>query len=138
MAAPDPQDNAVVRAAIHPSIGVAVLSAGPTPRVPVGKWDFAVHGLGLHLARWSWDEFQALPHETITKDIHCVTKWSNFDTVWEGVSVDTLLAEAARHGVEPAPFVMATQTFGAPAPGGARSAAPRRSVTAPAPPRTLW
>jgi len=46
MAAPDPQDNAVVRAAIHPSIGVAVLSAGPTPRVPVGKWDFAVHGPG--------------------------------------------------------------------------------------------
>ena len=40
---------------------------------------------------WSWDEFRALPAETITKDIHCVTKWSKFDTVWEGVSVDTLL-----------------------------------------------
>ena len=42
-------------------------------------------------ARWSWEEFRALPSETITKDIHCVTKWSKLDTAWEGVSVDTLL-----------------------------------------------
>jgi len=42
------------------------------------------------------DEFQALPHETVTTDIHCVTKWSKLDTVWEGVSVDALLAEASR------------------------------------------
>ena len=35
----------------------------------------------------------ALPTETVTKDIHCVTKWSKLDTVWEGVSVDTLLDE---------------------------------------------
>jgi DMSO/TMAO reductase YedYZ molybdopterin-dependent catalytic subunit len=41
--------------------------------------------------RWNWEEFRALPSETITKDIHCVTRWSKFDTVWEGVSVDTLL-----------------------------------------------
>jgi DMSO/TMAO reductase YedYZ molybdopterin-dependent catalytic subunit len=40
---------------------------------------------------WSWDEFQQLPSETSTVDIHCVTRWSKLDTVWEGVSVDTLL-----------------------------------------------
>jgi DMSO/TMAO reductase YedYZ molybdopterin-dependent catalytic subunit len=39
----------------------------------------------------TWDEFRKLPAETITKDIHCVTKWSKLDTVWEGISVDTLL-----------------------------------------------
>ena len=43
--------------------------------------------------RWTWDEFRALPREPITVDIHCVTKWSKFDTHWEGVAVDTLLAE---------------------------------------------
>ena len=32
-----------------------------------------------------------LPSEEITRDIHCVTKWSKLDTVWRGVSVDTLL-----------------------------------------------
>ena len=89
-----------------------VLSAGPTPRVPLAKWDLVVQGLGAARARWSWDEFEALPHETITKDIHCVTKWSKFDTVWEGVAVDTLLAEAARRGVERAPYVMATSDGG--------------------------
>ena len=41
--------------------------------------------------RWSWDEFRALPSEEITRDIHCVTKWTKLDTVWRGVSVDTLL-----------------------------------------------
>jgi DMSO/TMAO reductase YedYZ molybdopterin-dependent catalytic subunit len=40
---------------------------------------------------WSWDEFLALPSETFTVDIHCVTKWSKLDTTWTGVSVDTLL-----------------------------------------------
>jgi DMSO/TMAO reductase YedYZ molybdopterin-dependent catalytic subunit len=36
----------------------------------------------------------ALPHQTPTVDIHCVTKWSKFDTKWEGISVDTLLEAA--------------------------------------------
>jgi DMSO/TMAO reductase YedYZ molybdopterin-dependent catalytic subunit len=42
-------------------------------------------------ARWSWEQFLALPAETPTVDIHCVTSWSKFDTGWEGVSVDTIL-----------------------------------------------
>jgi DMSO/TMAO reductase YedYZ molybdopterin-dependent catalytic subunit len=33
-----------------------------------------------------------LPAETITVDLHCVTKWSKLATTWEGVSLDTLLA----------------------------------------------
>jgi DMSO/TMAO reductase YedYZ molybdopterin-dependent catalytic subunit len=40
---------------------------------------------------WPWEEFVALPRETVTVDIHCVTKWSKLDTTWTGVSVDTLL-----------------------------------------------
>jgi DMSO/TMAO reductase YedYZ molybdopterin-dependent catalytic subunit len=84
-----------------------VLSAGPTPRVPLAAWDLTLRGTDAQTARWTWDEFQALPHEVLTRDIHCVTKWSKFDTVWEGVSVDTLLAEAAARGVEPAPYVLA-------------------------------
>jgi DMSO/TMAO reductase YedYZ molybdopterin-dependent catalytic subunit len=71
--------------------GFPVLSAGPTPRVPLDRWDFAVTGAVGEERRWTWDEFHALPRETITKDIHCVTSWSKFDTEWEGVSVDILL-----------------------------------------------
>jgi len=68
-----------------------VLSAGPTPHTPLEEWTFTVAQSGEQLARWSWEEFRALPSETITVDIHCVTKWSKLDTIWEGVSVDTLL-----------------------------------------------
>jgi len=66
-----------------------------------------LRGPASRTARWTWDEFQALPRETVTTDIHCVTKWSKLGTVWEGVSIDTLLAEAAVRGVEPAPFMVA-------------------------------
>jgi DMSO/TMAO reductase YedYZ molybdopterin-dependent catalytic subunit len=89
-----------------------VLSAGPTPRTSFATWNFAVRGRNGAVIRWTWDEFTALPHETITTDIHCVTKWSKFDTVWDGVSVDTLLADAAAHSVESAPYVLAVSDGG--------------------------
>jgi DMSO/TMAO reductase YedYZ molybdopterin-dependent catalytic subunit len=73
-----------------------VLSAGPTPRTPLDQWSFRIGGAVEHERRWSWDELRALPAETVTRDIHCVTKWSKFDTSWTGVSLDTLL-----EGVEP-------------------------------------
>jgi DMSO/TMAO reductase YedYZ molybdopterin-dependent catalytic subunit len=71
--------------------GFPVLSAGPTPRTNLEEWDFSVVGEVDEPLRWTWEEFQALRSEEITTDIHCVTKWSKFDTRWEGVSVDTLL-----------------------------------------------
>jgi DMSO/TMAO reductase YedYZ molybdopterin-dependent catalytic subunit len=72
--------------------GFPVLSAGPTPGVRKANWDFVVQGQIDTVRRWSWAEFTALPRESITVDIHCVTSWSKFDTRWRGVSVDTLLA----------------------------------------------
>ena len=68
-----------------------VLSAGPTPHTPLDEWTFSVMGELDEPRTWTWEEFRTLPSETLTKDIHCVTKWSKLDTVWEGVSVDTLL-----------------------------------------------
>src|SRR5688500_16722484 len=76
-----------------------VLSAGPTPRTLLASWDFTIRDAAGRSVRWSWDELQALPHETPTVDIHCVTKWSKLDTRWEGVSVDTLLDAAHARGV---------------------------------------
>src|SRR5262249_17351022 len=89
-----------------------VLSAGPTPRTSLATWDFTVRGQGGPGARWAWEEFQALPQEPVTTDIHCVTKWSKLDTVWEGVSVDTLFKEALTRGVELAPYVLAMSDGG--------------------------
>ena len=71
--------------------GFPVLSAGPTPRIALGDWSFTLKVGPRPVKRWTWAEFQALPQTKMTRDIHCVTKWSKFGTVWEGVSVDTLL-----------------------------------------------
>jgi DMSO/TMAO reductase YedYZ molybdopterin-dependent catalytic subunit len=77
-----------------------VHSAGPTPRTPLAEWTFSIVGDGIdEPVRWTWDEFRALPSETVAKDIHCVTTWSKLDTVWEGVSVDALL-ERVEHDAE--------------------------------------
>jgi DMSO/TMAO reductase YedYZ molybdopterin-dependent catalytic subunit len=77
--------------------GFPVLSAGPTPHPSLDRWDFRIEGATATPRRWTWDEFRALPHEPITADIHCVTKWSKLDTHWEGVSLDTLLAQVETH-----------------------------------------
>jgi DMSO/TMAO reductase YedYZ molybdopterin-dependent catalytic subunit len=69
-----------------------VLSAGPTPRTPLDRWDLQVFGDIDQPKRWSREEFLALPTESVTVDIHCVTKWSKLDTEWQGISIDTLLA----------------------------------------------
>jgi DMSO/TMAO reductase YedYZ molybdopterin-dependent catalytic subunit len=68
-----------------------VLSAGPTPQTDLSRWTFALSGAVAPARRWTWEAFRALPSETITTDLHCVTRWSKLDTVWEGVSLDTLL-----------------------------------------------
>jgi DMSO/TMAO reductase YedYZ molybdopterin-dependent catalytic subunit len=79
-----------------------VLSAGPTPHhQPAGS--FTIQGAVDEPVSWSWAEFQALPSETVTVDIHCVTKWSKLDTVWTGVSLDVLLEGVETSG----PFVVA-------------------------------
>jgi len=99
--------------------GFPVLSAGPTPHTPLERWDFSIVGSVEQPKRWTWDEFRALPHESVTADIHCVTKWSKLDTRWEGVSVDTLLAQVESE----ADYVVAFSD------GGYTTNLPREEVT---------
>jgi DMSO/TMAO reductase YedYZ molybdopterin-dependent catalytic subunit len=70
-----------------------VLSAGPTQHLPLDQWEFVVDNGASALKRWNWKSFRELPAERVTADIHCVTRWSKFGTSWEGVSLDTLLAD---------------------------------------------
>ena len=69
-----------------------VLSAGPTPRIPLDRWEFVITTETGQEHRWSWPELQALPSETPTVDLHCVTKWSKLGTTWQGVPLETFLA----------------------------------------------
>ena len=71
--------------------GFPVLTAGPTPDVDPDEWGFRIDGMVGEEQEWTWDEFRALPFETVPCDIHCVTKWSKLGTSFGGVSVDALL-----------------------------------------------
>jgi len=68
-----------------------VLSAGPTPKVSLSEWTFSIVGEVDEPTVWTWEQFRQLPSETVTVDIHCVTKWSKLDTTWTGVSLETIL-----------------------------------------------
>jgi DMSO/TMAO reductase YedYZ molybdopterin-dependent catalytic subunit len=70
-----------------------VLSAGPTPHIPLDQWEFVIDNGTNVLQRWDWKSFRDLPTETFTVDLHCVTRWSKLGTSWEGVSLDTMLAD---------------------------------------------
>ena len=70
-----------------------VLSAGPTPRIALDAWEFLITTETGDRHRWSWPELLALPAETVTVDLHCVTKWSKLATTWRGVPVATFLED---------------------------------------------
>jgi DMSO/TMAO reductase YedYZ molybdopterin-dependent catalytic subunit len=67
-----------------------VLSAGPTPRVPLDRWRFWIATESGERHEWSWEDLTGLPAQTPTVDIHCVTKWSKLNTGWKGVPVESL------------------------------------------------
>ncbi len=86
--------------------GFPVLSAGPTPIVKPAEWTFTIKVGPRPLMRWSFAEFQALPMSELKRDIHCVTKWSKFDTEWRGVMFDDILV-AAGLATPPSDYVLA-------------------------------
>ena len=85
--------------------GFPVLSKGPTPRIDMAAWRFTLSNGPRPVKSWSLDEFMALPRTVWQGDIHCVTTWSKFDTRWEGVTIDDLLADAGL--AAPTPWLLA-------------------------------
>ena len=79
-----------------------VLHYGSVPGFNAATWDFRVWGEVEAPLRLNWAEFNELPRTKLVMDIHCVTKWSKFDTYWEGVAVRTLLEQGL---VKPKPQV---------------------------------
>ncbi|MEQ1702627.1 MAG: molybdopterin-dependent oxidoreductase, partial [Ilumatobacteraceae bacterium] len=76
-----------------------VLHVGDVPDYAPGDWDLTITGLVDRPFVVSLEGLKAMPSVSLTFDIHCVTKWSKFDTTWTGVRVRDLLAHA---GVQPA------------------------------------
>lgn len=89
-----------------------VLHYGPVPKFNPATWDFRVWGEVEQNQRWTWDEFNQLPRTKLLMDIHCVTRWSKFDTEWEGVSVRTLVEQGLLKPKPSARFVLQHAEYG--------------------------
>jgi DMSO/TMAO reductase YedYZ molybdopterin-dependent catalytic subunit len=89
-----------------------VLHYGPVPPFDPATWDLRIWGEVEQEVLWSWDEFQELPRTTLEMDIHCVTRWSKFDTLWEGVSVRTLVDEGLIKIKSTASYVLQHAEYG--------------------------
>lgn len=68
-----------------------VLHYGPVPKTDLSTWNLRVFGAVAEELEWNWTEFQKLPRTKMRMDLHCVTRWSKFDTDWEGVSLGQLV-----------------------------------------------
>lgn len=89
-----------------------VLHYGPVPNFDPETWQFRVFGEVESEIHWSWEEFNQLPRSQVTMDIHCVTRWSKFDTRWEGVSVRTLVEKGLIQPRPEARFVLQHAEYG--------------------------
>jgi DMSO/TMAO reductase YedYZ molybdopterin-dependent catalytic subunit len=72
-----------------------VLHAGSIPKTDLSTWDFTVSGEVEQPLRLTWEELTALPATEVKLDIHCVTRWSRFDTRFKGVHWGDLAALAS-------------------------------------------
>jgi DMSO/TMAO reductase YedYZ molybdopterin-dependent catalytic subunit len=89
-----------------------VLHYGPVPPFNPATWDFRVWGEVENEVRWTWDEFNQLPRVSQKMDLHCVTRWSQFDMLWEGVSVRTLVEQGLIKPLPAAKFVLQHAEYG--------------------------
>ncbi len=89
-----------------------VLHYGPVPRFNPETWDFQVTGEVEAPLRLTWSEFEQLPRSRLTMDIHCVTRWSKFDTQWEGVALRTLLDQGLIKLKPTARYVLQVAEYG--------------------------
>ena len=89
-----------------------VLHYGPIPRVDFATWTFRVFGEVEQEKVWNWEMFNQLPKTQVTLDLHCVTRWSKFDTLWEGVAVKTLVAQGIIQPKPTAKFVIQHCEYG--------------------------
>jgi DMSO/TMAO reductase YedYZ molybdopterin-dependent catalytic subunit len=72
-----------------------VLHAGSTPTFDRTRWAFQAFGLVEKPWQCTYDEFRALPHVQVKADMHCVTRWSKLDNLWEGVSTRAVVSRVA-------------------------------------------
>lgn len=71
--------------------GWPILDLGVRPSLELQNWKLEIGGLVENPVIFSWEDFLKLPQSAVTDDMHCVTAWSKFDNVWEGVAFMDIL-----------------------------------------------
>ncbi|MCA9011402.1 MAG: molybdopterin-dependent oxidoreductase [Planctomycetaceae bacterium] len=71
-----------------------VLHATSVPQIDIARWSIKICGLVDQPLVFSLEQFRQLPRIQVFADFHCVTSWSRLGNLWEGVSVQRLLAQA--------------------------------------------
>ncbi len=74
-----------------------VLHYGPVPAIDLSTWDLRVFGLVEEPLRYSYDDILAMPRCRTVADVHCVTRWTLLDTIWEGVKFADLMRGIRAH-----------------------------------------
>jgi DMSO/TMAO reductase YedYZ molybdopterin-dependent catalytic subunit len=89
-----------------------VLHYGPVPPFNPATWDLRIWGEVEGERTWTWEQFNALPRAQVRMDIHCVTRWSKADTLWEGVAVRTLVEKGLIRLKPAAAYVLQHAEYG--------------------------
>jgi len=89
-----------------------VLHYGPVPKSDLTKWDLKFWGLVEEPLILSWDQFNQLPMTSLKMDLHCVTRWSMFDSEWKGVLIRTLIDQGLLKIKPQARFVLQHAEYG--------------------------
>lgn len=89
-----------------------VLHVGPVPNVDLNMWDLKFWGLLEEPLTLNWEAFNQLPKSKIKMDLHCVTKWSMFDSEWEGVTLQTMIEAGLLRILPQAKYVLQHAEYG--------------------------
>jgi len=92
--------------------GFPTLHTGPIPAFNPAIWDFRIWGEVEESVVLTWDQIRELPRTAVHLDLHCVTTWSKFGTVWEGISLKMLVKEGWIKPKPTAKFVMQHAEYG--------------------------
>lgn len=68
-----------------------ILHEGQIPEIDLATWSLRLFGNVANPLQLSYADLQALPQRQLRCDIHCVTRWSKFDTQWSGVHLSDVL-----------------------------------------------
>ncbi len=70
----------------RPTEKFPVLTYGETPKIDLKDWRFEVWGLVENKIILDYEEFMRLPNIIVNADLHCVTRFSVLNNLWEEVS----------------------------------------------------